>query len=1717
VRTRLKTSAPRIFLGSALLVGLSSAAAVSLGATARRAGSTRASVPPRAPESLVATLREGFPALHPRLRVHGSFERTTWRQGNERIEGLRARPESVPGAGDGGAPLDVVFPARASGPVVAEGEGVRVVVRPRGARPSLARTIDGKLVYRGVYPETDSLHVIGDRWTEEYLYLRSADAPVRFEHDVLETSGVSSVRIENGQVHFRGADGRGLVIPVPVVVDVAGRRSTSAARWAFEGEDRSGAGRLVLRLDPAGLEYPLVVDPSWITTGSLGVARADGVGILLQDATVLVMGRDPQAELYDIASGTWSPTGPGWPGRASYAAVLLRDGRVLATGGYDASGSTTFADCHLYDPVAGAWSPAASMSTPRRNHTATLLGDGRVLVVGGEDAATHASAEIYDPATNTWSPTSSLSAGKARHSATLLRDGRVMVTGGATGGGGILTGVTEIYDPAGPSWTVVPPLAPARAQHTATLLPDGTVLVVGGLGAGALASVEIFDPSGPTWVSGPGLSSARYDHSATLLPRGHVLVTGGTTPFPLATAEIYDPTGPSWTAAPNMSTARFRHSATMLPDGRVLVAGGFEAVALATCELYDNDVPAWTAVPNMNVARNESTATLLRDGRVLVAGGEFLSSAEVFDPKAVPLPTWTPTANTMGTTRWRHSATLLLDGRVLVAGSRASTGASRTADVYDPALDTWSATSNLVVGRSSHIAALLPDGEVLIAGGQENNGNILASAERFDPATDTWRSTTSMGTVRWRPAATLLRDGRVLVTGGFELAALDTAEIYAPSGETWTPVPATMTVPRYYHTSTLLPSGRVLLVGGGTSPASAELFDPTSGTFTATGNPVLAHDTDFTATLLANGRVLVVGGIANPQAAEVYDPVTGTWAAVPSTIGQRATHAAALLPDGRVLAAGSLPIGPTAEVYDVGRGEDPAWRPVLATVTDPLTDGAPLVATGSQFQGLSEAAAGIGSMHSATNYPLVQLRRIDNEDVRWLLVDAAAGWSDIDFTSLPLTGVVPGPALVTVFTNGIPSDSRLVNFGCSAPVITSQPTGLDVCLGSPASFSVGTTAQFPTYQWRKDGTPLVDGGPVSGVLTSTLTINPTALADAGSYDVVVSNCSTADTTSVAVPLTVSVALSSVSASLSGSSSVCTTCVGGTATESHTDGGPVTHQWGYRTTSGGPITDIPGQTGPSYVLNGSDFPGPGSYFLVVRTTPLCGPTLISNEIGVTVTLSAPGDDVAFFTVTSRSTENVLEWVNPAGYNTVSIHATSGPTCTPPSDPLNITTWVADEVGLAGQRDRFPHGGLTNDVTYCYTLFVDTGGGYSAGRSNRGRPMKATDPVKWAFSTGVFTLTAPTVSGAGVIATSNDYVVHSVERGPLPPGGEWPASWLPVPVDGPIQSRSPVVPITVNGANPVVFLGTLGGSIYAIDAVRGATAAPTPWSPASTSIAPEVQAAPAGIFSAFGGTYDYLLVGTRQADNALVALDPLSGAELDRFENVATPIGVINAMASVDYSTKRVYFTSFEHPTGSTMTLWALQLGNSPIFTPAWPMPRALGSIESSPVLMGDSVYVGTPLGVPTGGTLYAVDAASGNPGLDRTFYHGDGQVKDFVFPDWRNSDLYFATDSFVWALHDDESMITNQFPSLPPPGGIELAPGVVPTSGVLFVPGSHYLYVGGSDGQLYEIDLLGAPDINSVTLGDGLATVGSPSLDRTNNLVLVGTEAGVFYAVAVPLP
>jgi hypothetical protein len=71
-------------------------------------------------------------------------------------------------------------------------------------------------------------------------------------------------------------------------------------------------------------------------------------------------------------------------------------GRVLVAGGY---ADATERGAELYDPASGTWTPTASSALPHRACPAVLLPDGRVLIAGGSDRNAGISAELYDPGT----------------------------------------------------------------------------------------------------------------------------------------------------------------------------------------------------------------------------------------------------------------------------------------------------------------------------------------------------------------------------------------------------------------------------------------------------------------------------------------------------------------------------------------------------------------------------------------------------------------------------------------------------------------------------------------------------------------------------------------------------------------------------------------------------------------------------------------------------------------------------------------------------------------------------------------------------------------------------------------------------------------------------------------------------------------------------------------------------------------------------------------------------------------------------------------------------------------------------------------------------------------------------------------------------------------------------------------------------------------------
>ena len=97
----------------------------------------------------------------------------------------------------------------------------------------------------------------------------------------------------------------------------------------------------------------------------------------------------------------------------------------------------------------------------------------------------------------------------------------------------------------------------------------------------------------------------------------------------------------------------------------------------------------------------------------------------------------------------------------------------------------------------------------------------------------------------------------------------------------------------------------------------------------------------------------------------------------------------------------------------------------------------------------------------------------------------------------------------------------------AAPTIILPPTTQTAVVGNLTTFTVAATGTAPfTYQWRKGGTLLTNGvtgtgATLAGATTATLTVTNTQLADAGNFNVVVSNGLNPEATSAVAILTVS--------------------------------------------------------------------------------------------------------------------------------------------------------------------------------------------------------------------------------------------------------------------------------------------------------------------------------------------------------------------------------------------------------------------------------------------------------------------------------------------------------------------------------------------------------------------------------------------------------------------
>ena len=409
-----------------------------------------------------------------------------------------------------------------------------------------------------------------------------------------------------------------------------------------------------------------------------------------------------------------------------------------------------------------------------------------------------------------------------------------------------------------------------------------------------------------------------------------------------------------------------------------------------------------------------------------------------------------------------QTATLLNDGTVLVAGGSdlANQETLDSAEIYNPATGTFTLLSNtLNTARVGHTATLLNNGQVLIVGGYDPEFGLIADAELYDPPTQTFIDLGDTNDPRYAHTATMLQNGQVLITGGeidpTPTAAYDTAEIFDPVSQTFTPVPVPMTSMREGHAAVLLNNGQVLITGGDIpgigSLNSAEIYDPSSNTFTAVTSLMTSARISHLMVLLNGGKVLIDGGATDSggsstplNTAELYDPTSQTFTAAGNMTSVREHQTTSLLNDGTALVAGGIDgtnIFNTAELYTASQLSG------LASIA--ITPAAPSIGVGAQ-----QLFTAVGTFNDGSTQSLPSVL-----------------WTSSTSTVSLVSGDSSNPGVAATAAQGTTTImASAMGVNGSATLTVSAPTLVSIALSpQDATMPLGATQQFTATGVYTDG------------------------------------------------------------------------------------------------------------------------------------------------------------------------------------------------------------------------------------------------------------------------------------------------------------------------------------------------------------------------------------------------------------------------------------------------------------------------------------------------------------------------------------------------------------------------------------------------------------------------------------------------------------------------
>jgi uncharacterized membrane protein len=365
-----------------------------------------------------------------------------------------------------------------------------------------------------------------------------------------------------------------------------------------------------------------------------------------------------------------------------------------------------------------------------------------------------------------------------------------------------------------------------------------------------------------------------------------LVASGSFCPYAMGQAQVQG----QWTTLPYTMPINPIHASLMHTGKVLLVAGSGNYPPDTNYEAAVWDLQAGT-ITTQPVGYDMfcNGMVVLPAGRPFIIGGthqydpfEGLANASYYDPN---------TGNFVGLQsmahgRWYPTGTTLGDGRIMVFSGLDENGNTNTTVEFYTVGAGWSAP--YPAGWTPTLYPrmhLLPNGMVFNSGYQPNS-------YLFNPSTQTWTNvaTTNYGGTRTYGSSVLLPltpqnnyDPRVMIFGGGNPATNTTEIIDLSAGSPKWKYSAPMSQPRIEMNAVLLPSGKVLALGGSlndedatTASLNADLFDPDAGTVTSAGANVYPRLYHSNGLLLPDATVAVFGG--NPQRGtyephiEIYSP-----------------------------------------------------------------------------------------------------------------------------------------------------------------------------------------------------------------------------------------------------------------------------------------------------------------------------------------------------------------------------------------------------------------------------------------------------------------------------------------------------------------------------------------------------------------------------------------------------------------------------------------------------------------------------------------------------------------------------------------------------------------------------------------------------------------------------------------------------------------------------